>query len=155
MLFNEKTYGGVTSSQTGGRKVDVFVRVYDEALEEMVELGVNEHKPPSASDKILDLQLKKLMRINRSILSRIPETSPQLFFDVHGMPARLYAMTHANMTAFSQEALSNRSKKKLASQSPPLTPQISSAASTPQKKQPASSPKKKWKRKFQLEDEEE
>ncbi|KAF9571290.1 hypothetical protein EC968_000786 [Mortierella alpina] len=93
MLFNEKAYDGVTSSQTGGRKIDVFVRVYDEAMEEMVELGVNEHKPASANEKILDLQLKKLMRINRSILARIPVTLPQLFFDVHGMTARLYAMT--------------------------------------------------------------
>ncbi|KAF9273974.1 hypothetical protein BGZ68_001016 [Mortierella alpina] len=193
MLFNERAYGGVTSSQSGGRKVDVFVRVYDEAMEEMVELGVNEHKPASANEKILDLQLKKLMRINRSILARIPATSPQLFFDVHGMTARLYAMApvddiygcsrslarvvlpctevdmrhflrgdvfkvlfmyKAKMAAFAQQVLFGRSKDRLATQSPPLTPQDSPAAFTPQKRQPPASPKKKGKRKFQLDDEE-
>ena len=62
----------------------MFVRVYDEAVEDMVEIGVNEHKPALANEKVLDQQLKKLMRINRSILARIPATLPQLFFDVHG-----------------------------------------------------------------------
>ncbi len=49
-----------------------------------MELGANKRKPATANENIRDLQLKKLMRTNRSILTRVEVTSPQLFFDVHG-----------------------------------------------------------------------
>ncbi|KAG0354303.1 hypothetical protein BG005_006583 [Podila minutissima] len=88
----EQLFGTLT--QSGGRKTDTILRVMDttEGDTSMIEIGVNEHKPKHASNTTLQKQTSKVIRINRSILSRLQTKETIVFLDAHGLSAWIYGM---------------------------------------------------------------
>ncbi|KAG0291058.1 hypothetical protein BGZ98_003181 [Dissophora globulifera] len=92
MHINELLFGTVT--QSGGRKTDTLVLAKEVSGGEVqfIECSVNEHKPLHAGLAALREQSRKLVRINRSILSCTGSKKTVLFIDAHGLCGKIYGM---------------------------------------------------------------
>ncbi|KAI8348348.1 hypothetical protein B0O80DRAFT_502021 [Mortierella sp. GBAus27b] len=92
MHINELLFGTVT--QSGGRKTDTLVLAKEVSGGEVhyIECSVNEHKPLHAGQATLKEQSRKLVRINRSILSCTGSKKTVVFIDVHGLCGKIYGM---------------------------------------------------------------
>ncbi|KAF8936383.1 hypothetical protein BGZ47_009536 [Haplosporangium gracile] len=92
MHTNELLFGTVT--QSGGRKTDTLVLAKEVSGGEVhyIECSVNEHKPLHVGQATLREQSRKVMRINRSILSCTGSQKTVLFIDAHGLCGKIYGM---------------------------------------------------------------
>ncbi|KAG0303291.1 hypothetical protein BGZ97_001966 [Linnemannia gamsii] len=90
--MNELLFGTVT--QSGGRKTDTLVlaKEFSEGEVHYIECSVDEHKPLHMGQATLKEQSRKVVRINRSILSCIGSQKTVLFIDVHGLCGKIYGM---------------------------------------------------------------
>jgi hypothetical protein len=92
MHMNELLFGTVT--QSGGRKTDTLVLAKEVSGGEVhyIECSVNEHKPLHVGQATLKEQSRKVVRINRSILSCTGSQKTVLFIDAHGLRGKIYGM---------------------------------------------------------------
>ncbi|KAF9902262.1 hypothetical protein EC991_005081 [Linnemannia zychae] len=92
MHMNELLFGTVT--QSGGRKTDTLVLAKEISGGDVhyIECSVNEHKPLLVGQATLKEQSRKVVRINRSILSCTGSQKTVLFIDAHGLSGQIYGM---------------------------------------------------------------
>ncbi|KAK5809814.1 hypothetical protein F5H01DRAFT_323062 [Linnemannia elongata] len=92
MNMNELLFGVVT--QSGGRKTDTLVLAKEVSGGEVhyIECSVNEHKPLHVGQATLKEQSRKVVRINRSILSCTGSQKTALFIDARGFRGKIYGM---------------------------------------------------------------
>ncbi|KAK5828978.1 hypothetical protein F5H01DRAFT_12538 [Linnemannia elongata] len=87
---NEQAHGGV-ETPASPRKVDFLLLTSVEHQRKLVhiEIADYEHKGPMASDEDVAVQLRKSIRHNHAILTRLPILDEIIFLDIKGFTARV------------------------------------------------------------------
>ncbi|KAG0363235.1 hypothetical protein BGX24_004946, partial [Mortierella sp. AD032] len=87
---NEQAHGGV-EAPVSPRKVDFLLLTSVEHQRKLVhiEIADYEHKGPLASDEDVAVQLRKSIRHNHAILTRLPILDQIIFLDIKGYTARV------------------------------------------------------------------
>ncbi|KAF9352203.1 hypothetical protein BGX34_000127 [Mortierella sp. NVP85] len=87
---NEQAHGGVETPTTP-RKVDFLLLTSVEHQRKLVQIEIAdyEHKGPMASDEDVAVQLRKSIRHNHAILTRLPILDEIIFLDIKGFTAQV------------------------------------------------------------------
>ncbi|KAG0062414.1 hypothetical protein BGZ90_003096, partial [Linnemannia elongata] len=87
---NEKAHGGV-EAPVSPRKVDFLLLTSVEHQRKLlhIEIADYEHKGPFASDEDVAVQLRKSIRHNHAILTRLPVLDEIVFLDIKGYTAQV------------------------------------------------------------------